>query len=79
MAPSGEGEETPGESRDLRRLMVGLLFMGAMLGVTLAAAFFMGNPVPGADVASGVPFLAASCAALIVGAAAVFYRTYRGQ
>lgn len=82
MEPPGEGEGTPPDGRgsgDLRRLLVGIVFMALLAGVTVVASFLLGRPAPGADVAPGVPFLAALGAALIAGAAVVFYRTYRGR
>lgn len=83
MAPPGGGEGTPGEGRrgsgDLRRLLTGIVFMALLAGATLVASFLLGHPGPGADIAPGVPFLAASGAALVVAAAGVFYRTYRSR
>lgn len=74
---TGSGEGRRGTASDVRRLLVGLLFMAALLGSSLASVFLLGRPGEGAVVAPGVPALALSGAVLVLAAAVVFYRTYR--
>lgn len=74
---AGNEEARPGLSPDVRRFLLGLLFMGGLLGSSLASVFLLGRPAEGAAVAPGVPALALSGGALVIAAAVVFYRTYR--
>lgn len=76
---SREGADPGGPSRDRRRLVLGLAFMAGFLLTALAAAFLLGRPPETGSVAPGVPFLVASGWALVLGAAAVFYRTFPGD
>lgn len=73
----GSEEGRAGLSPDVRRLLLGLLFMAGLLGSSLASVFLLGRPAGGAAVAPGVPALALSGGTLVIAAAAVFYRTYR--
>lgn len=74
---TGRREKSRGATSDLRRLLLGLLFMAALLGSSLVSVFLLGRPAEGAAVAPGVPALALSGGALVIAAAVVFYRTYR--
>jgi len=73
-----EGAGSGGPSRDRRRLTLGFLFMALFLLSAVAAAFLLGRPPEDGAVAPGVPFLVASGWLLVLGAAAVFYRTFPG-
>lgn len=73
---SREGVDSDGPSRDRRRLALGGLFMAGFLLTALAAAFLLGRPPDDGPVAPGVPFLVVSGWVLVIGAAAVFYRTF---
>lgn len=76
---SREGAGPAGPSRDRRRLALGLAFMAGFLLTALAAAFLLGRPPEDGLVAPGVPFLVAFGWVLVLGAAAVFYRTFPGD
>lgn len=74
---TGRRDGSSGSNSDVRRLLLGLLFMAGLLGSSLASVFLLGRPGEGASVAPGVPALALSGGVLVIAAAVVFYRTYR--
>ena len=74
---TGSGEGRRESTSDVRRLLIGLLFMAALLGSSLASVFLLGRPGEGSAVAPGVASLALSGAVLVLAAAVVFYRTHR--
>ncbi len=81
MKPYGDQERPKlagGASRDKKRLAVGIGFMLLLFAATLVSAFVLGRPMTGAVVAPGVPFLILSGWGIVIAAALVFYRTYRG-